>query len=111
MRKYTILLIVSILAVLVGSILYAYDDPDTPSIQDKAKASIQNCRAFAAGFRSQGTLEDRGDFQSRFGSPVEINAPLDADDDSVADYTFDAFTIITLDCADNKCRCRCRPKY
>jgi hypothetical protein len=111
MKKSSILIIVLAFAVLSGFSIYAYDDPDTPSIQDKAKASIQNCRAFAAGFQSQGTLEDRRDFQSRFGSPVEINAPLDVDDDSVADYTFDAFTTITLDCADNKCRCRCRPKY
>ncbi len=98
-------------ATLIAPAVFAYDDPDDASVGAKAKSSITSCRAYASSFRSQGPLQDKIDFQNRFGSPLDTNVSIDVEDDNINEYSFDALTKIVLECQGSVCRARCVSKF
>jgi hypothetical protein len=90
--------------------LHAFDDPDYPSFEANRKAGMDDCRTYADNFRSQGWLDDKAAFQDRFGSPVRVNEPIDAQE-QVLDFLYNNYTKITLDCSGDSCGARCSPRF
>lgn len=91
--------------------LQAYDDPDTPPVDDRIRASYGACQNYVANFVSQGCLGDKAIFDQQFGPPSRVNTSVTNNDDTMADYNFDAYTRINLECSDGVSSARCYPKY
>lgn len=100
------------IALLVFAIrLHAYDDADTPPVDDRIRASYGACQNYVANFVSQGCLGDKAIFDQQFGPPSRVNTSVSRVDDTMADYNFDTYTRINLECSDGVSSARCYPKY
>jgi hypothetical protein len=113
--KKTLLICAGITAIVLAAFaarLHAYDDPNTPPpVDDKIRASYSACQSYVANFSSQGCLGDKAIFDQQFGPPSRVNTSVTNQDDTMADYNFDAFTRITLQCSDGVSSASCYPKY
>ncbi len=99
----------SSLALAVSS--YAFDDADAPPVDDRIRSSYSACQNFVARFASQGCLGDKSTFEQQFGPPSRVNTSITNNDDTMADYNFDAYTRITLECSNGVSSARCYQKY
>lgn len=103
--------IAAITFLIVAAHLHAFDDSDATPVDSRINASYAACQNYVAGFSSQGCLGDKAIFDQQFGPPTRVNTSVTATDDTMADYNFDNYTRITLECSDGLSRCRCYPKY
>jgi len=81
-----------------------YSAPETREVADAEKVrSMSDCMSYSANHVSKGREADHELFARQFGKATNISG-------SIANYNYDNYTTITLDCSRRLCSCRCMSK-
>ena len=114
MKKALLAVVVAVafVAVLVGAASAGqykrpkpYVEPSDSGLEVFAEKtrSMTDCMTFSASHKSRGAEGDRAEFKRQFGEPV-------SEAGAVANYNYDKYTKIFLDCSKKMCTCRCLGK-
>ena len=81
-----------------------YTAPETPAVASAEKVrSMNDCMSFSANHVSKGREADHELFSKQFGKPANSSG-------AIANYSYDNYTNIALDCSRRLCSCRCLSK-
>lgn len=78
--------------------------PESPAATASEKTqSMSDCMTFCAAHKSKGHAADRAMFEKQFGREIGKKG-------AVADYSYDEYTKVQLDCSKKKGICMCMQK-
>ena len=77
-------------------------DTGLVAFAEKTK-SMSDCMTFSASHKSKGAEGDKAEFNHQFGAPLSESG-------AAAEYSYDNYTKVILDCAKKSCSCRCLQK-